>query len=96
MTSLLKLYSHSLFLFDIRRVMSQQACFADYYYKEGNEQNIETSKSISQICLMYTSSFLSSPISHGGGQICPPPVYPGKAQNWLGPEGQAFAAFILI
>ena len=38
-----------------------------------------------------------NPISHGGGgKFAPPPVYPGKAQNWLGPEGQAFAAFILI
>ena len=40
----------------------------------------------SQICIGNLSKFV--PIS--------PPVYPGKAQNWLGLEGQAFAAFILI
>ena len=37
-----------------------------------------------------------NPIPYGEGQICPPRTNPRKAQNWLGPEGQAFAAFIII
>ena len=32
----------------------------------------------------------------GWGKFAPPRTNPLKAQNWLGPEGQAFAAFIII
>ena len=32
----------------------------------------------------------------GGGHMAPPRVHRPKAENWLGPEGQAFAAFIII
>ena len=37
-----------------------------------------------------------NPISYGGGHMAPPGVHRPKGQNWLGPEGQDFAAFILI
>ena len=37
-----------------------------------------------------------NPISYGGGHMAPPRVHRPEAQNWLGPEGQAFATFIII
>ena len=32
----------------------------------------------------------------GGGPYGPPRVHRTEAQNWLGPEGQALTAFIII